>query len=57
MIGKTNCLRLDKQAVNSDIASWVTVQLSQRHDFTEKALSQYLLKRIQRKVGDGADGM
>lgn len=57
LIGKRNCLSLDKQAVNSDIRSWVTAQLCQRRDFTEKPLSQNLLKGIMRKVGDGADGM
>ncbi|KAF4768676.1 hypothetical protein HAV15_002769 [Penicillium sp. str.  len=57
LIGKRNCLLLDKQAVNSDIRLWVTAQLSQRRDFTEKPLSQGLLEGIRRKVGDGADGM
>lgn len=57
LIGKQNCLPLDKQAVNSDIRSWVSAQLSQRRDFTEKPLSQDLLERIQKKVGDGAVGM
>lgn len=57
LIGKQNCLPLDKQAINSDIRSWVTAQLSQRRDFTEKPLPQDLLEDIRRKVGDGADGM
>ena len=57
LIGKGNCLALDKQAVNADIRSYVTAQLSQRHDFREKRLSQDLLELVQRKVGDGADGM
>lgn len=57
LMGKQNCLPLDKQAVNSDIRSWVTAQLSHRRDFTEKPLSQDLLEKIRRKVGDGADGM
>ncbi|KAJ5320677.1 NACHT nucleoside triphosphatase [Penicillium antarcticum] len=57
LIGKQNSLALDKQAVNSDIRSWVTAQLSQRRDFTEKPLSQKLLGEIRKKVGDGADGM
>jgi hypothetical protein len=56
-IGEEGCLPLDEQAVNSDIRSWVSAQLSQRRDFTEKPLSQGLLEEIQRKVGDGADGM
>ncbi|KAL4995400.1 purine and uridine phosphorylase [Aspergillus recurvatus] len=57
LIGEQNCLPLEKQAVNSDIRSWVTAQLSQRHDFTEKSLSQELREGICRRVGDGADGM
>ncbi|KAJ5776749.1 NACHT nucleoside triphosphatase [Penicillium nucicola] len=57
LIGNENCQPLDQSAVNSDIRSWVTAQLSQRRDFTEKPLSQDLLEEIRRKVGDGADGM
>ncbi|KAM3429668.1 hypothetical protein MY4824_008120 [Beauveria thailandica] len=52
-----NCLPLDKQAVDADIRSWVTAQLSQRPDFLEKPLSHHLLERIRREVGDRADGM
>ncbi|KAJ5364731.1 Pfs NACHT and ankyrin domain protein [Penicillium cataractarum] len=57
LIGEEGCLPLNEQAVNSDIRSWVSVQLSQRCDFTEKSLSQGLLEEIQKKVGDGANGM
>ncbi|KAI3149062.1 hypothetical protein DTO046C5_9716 [Penicillium roqueforti] len=57
LIGEENCLPLENQAVNSDIRSWVTAQLSQRRDFTEKPLSQGLLEEIRRKIGDGAEGM
>jgi hypothetical protein len=57
LIGEENCLPVDKQAVNSDIRSWVMTQLSQRRDFTEKSLSQDLVLGIQKKVGDRADGM
>ncbi|KAJ5365328.1 NACHT nucleoside triphosphatase [Penicillium concentricum] len=57
LIGKQNSLALDKQAIKSDIRSWVIAQLSQRRDFTEKPLSQNLLEEIRKKVGDGADGM
>lgn len=39
LIGEEGCLLLDKQAINSDIRSWVSAQLSQRRDFTEKPLS------------------
>lgn len=57
LIGEEGCLPLNEQAVNSDIRSWVTAQLSQRREFREKRLSQDLLERIKRSVEDGADGM
>ncbi|KAL4756031.1 uncharacterized protein BDW70DRAFT_166850 [Aspergillus foveolatus] len=57
LIGEQNCLPLDKQAINSDIRLWVTAQLSQRREFTEKSLSENLLKGIRKRVGDRADGM
>jgi hypothetical protein len=57
LIGKQNCLPLDKQAVNSDIRLWVTAQLSRQRDFTERSLPQELVKEIQEKVGNRADGM
>jgi len=57
LIGEEGCLPLDEQGVNSDICSWVSEQLSQRRDFTEKPLSQGLLEEIRRKVGEGAAGM
>jgi hypothetical protein len=57
IIGEQNCLTLDRHAVDSDIRLWVTAQLSERRDFTERSLSQELIKEIQEKVGDGAEGM
>ncbi|KAJ4034152.1 hypothetical protein NW758_011110 [Fusarium oxysporum] len=57
LIGDENRLALDKQAVNADIRSYVTAQLSQRRDFQNKRLSQDLLELIPSKVGDRADGM
>ncbi|KAJ5660357.1 Pfs NACHT and Ankyrin domain protein [Penicillium longicatenatum] len=57
LIGKENCILIDSKSVNSDIQSWVTAQLSQRPDFTEKPLSQDLLQRIRKEVGEGADGI
>lgn len=56
-IGMESCLPLSKQAVNCDIRSWVSAQLSQRRDFLEKRLAKNLIEEIRRKVGDGADGM
>lgn len=57
LIGGESCLPLDRQAVNSDIRLWVSSQLSQRRDFTEKALSRDLIEKIRIRVGEGADGM
>jgi hypothetical protein len=57
LIGKQSCLPLNEQAINPDIHSWVSAQLSQRRDFTEKPLSQGLLEEIRKKVGNGAAGM
>ncbi|CEJ62927.1 hypothetical protein PMG11_11412 [Penicillium brasilianum] len=53
LIGEEGCLPLDEQAINSDIRSWVSAQISQRHDFTEKPLSQGLLEEIRIKVQVG----
>ncbi|KAF1807850.1 Pfs, NACHT and ankyrin domain protein, partial [Eremomyces bilateralis CBS 781.70] len=57
LIGEENSLALDKHSVNADIRSYVAAQLAQRREFRNKHLSQDLLERIRRKVGDGADGM
>jgi hypothetical protein len=57
LMGEDSCLTLDKRAVDGDIRSYVSAQLVQRRDFQVKHLSQGLLKLIQKKVGDGADGM
>ncbi|KAJ5171634.1 NACHT nucleoside triphosphatase [Penicillium capsulatum] len=57
LIGNQNILGFDEEAVNCDIRSWVTAQISRRRDFTEKLLSQNLLEEIQKKVGDGANGI
>jgi hypothetical protein len=57
LIGEENCLALDKGSINADIRSYVAAQLLQRREFQDKRLSQDLLERIQKKVGDGADGM
>jgi hypothetical protein len=57
LIGEENCLALDKESINADIRSYVAAQLLQRREFRDKRLSQDLLEEIQKKVGDGADGM
>lgn len=57
LIGEDNCLALDKESINADIRSYVAAQLFQRRDFRDKPLSQDLVERIRKKIGDGADGM
>jgi hypothetical protein len=56
-IGEDNHMRLDKQAVDADIRSYVAAQLAHRRDFQDKGLSHDLMESIQSKVGNGADGM
>lgn len=56
LIGTASCVPLDRQAITYDIRLWITAQLSQRRDFTEKSLSQSFLEEIQQKVGDSANG-
>ncbi|KEY73950.1 hypothetical protein S7711_09447 [Stachybotrys chartarum IBT 7711] len=57
LIGRENCFSLDKQAVNADIRAYVKSQLANRQEFKVKKLSEDLIGLIQRKVGDGADGI
>ncbi|KAK7224191.1 hypothetical protein V2G26_012194 [Clonostachys chloroleuca] len=57
LMGAENILALDKQSVNADIQSYVAAQLSERRDFRDKRLSPEIRDKIQRKIGDGADGM
>jgi hypothetical protein len=56
-IGEENSLALDKQSINTNIRSYITVQLSERRDFQDKRLSSEIRDEIQMKVGDRADGM
>ncbi|RNJ52610.1 hypothetical protein D7B24_003165 [Verticillium nonalfalfae] len=57
IIGSNNKLPLDKQAVDGDIDSYVSAELSLRREFLDMRLSDDLLSRIRSKVGGGADGM
>lgn len=57
LISEENCLKLNKESINTDICSYVVAQLSQRPDFRDKRLPQDVLERIYSRVGDGADGM
>lgn len=57
LISVENGLALNKQAVNANIRSYVTAQLSQRRDFQDKRLSQSLLELIRSKVRGSANRM
>ncbi|KAH7303730.1 hypothetical protein B0I35DRAFT_156178 [Stachybotrys elegans] len=57
LIGQDSCISIDKIAVNADVRAYVTWQLANREDFKDKNLSKDLLDLIQRRIGDGADGM
>ncbi|KAH7377133.1 ankyrin repeat-containing domain protein [Plectosphaerella cucumerina] len=46
-IGEDNHMRLDKQAVDADIRSYVAAQLAHRRDFQDKGLSHDLLETIE----------
>ncbi|KAH7231001.1 hypothetical protein BKA59DRAFT_409172 [Fusarium tricinctum] len=52
-----NCILLDKQAVNTDICSYVEATLKQKADFVDKKLSLSILEEMRDKIGNRADGM
>ncbi|WYZ41181.1 hypothetical protein EsH8_V_000076 [Colletotrichum jinshuiense] len=56
LIGEYSCFRLEKGAFDADIGSYVAKRI-QESDFSRKNLSPDLLKLIQIKVGNRADGM
>lgn len=55
-IGSENCLQLDEQNVDTDIASYVAAKLAEPR-FKDKSLPRGILDMIQSKVGGGAQGM
>ncbi|CAF3557114.1 unnamed protein product [Fusarium graminearum] len=57
LVGEENCLVLSKESINADIRSYVAAQLSHRRDFRDKPLSQDLLVKIRKRVGNEADGI
>ncbi|KAF6785045.1 hypothetical protein CSOJ01_15658 [Colletotrichum sojae] len=57
LFDESNCMLLDKEAVNGDIHSYVDHELNQRPDFKDKRIPHHLLDQIRSRVGAGADGM
>ncbi|EJT68913.1 hypothetical protein, variant [Gaeumannomyces tritici R3-111a-1] len=57
LIGKENCLPLDKEGVNADICAYVKSTLENNSRFVGKRLPEDIKKKIQDRVGNGAEGM
>ncbi|KAL8366135.1 hypothetical protein RB595_004758 [Gaeumannomyces hyphopodioides] len=57
LIGKENCLPLDKEGVNADICAYVTSTLKSDDRFVNKRLPADLIEKIRIGVGNGAEGM
>jgi hypothetical protein len=57
LLGKGNCLPLDKAAINADIYAYVASSLKNDDRFTSKRMSAELCEQIRSRVGAGADGM
>lgn len=57
LLNKQNCIPLGKEAVNTDIRSYIKATLEQRRDFVDKSLSPDILEIIHDKVGNGAHRM
>ncbi|EXK78708.1 hypothetical protein FOQG_16638 [Fusarium oxysporum f. sp. raphani 54005] len=57
LIGKDNCLLLDKDAINADIRSYVMARLEQSPEFANWASFPSVLKQIRNEIGGKPDGM
>ncbi|EJT73975.1 hypothetical protein GGTG_07825 [Gaeumannomyces tritici R3-111a-1] len=57
LIGKENCVPLDKRKVNADIRSYIAAKLTGPTDFVIGRIPEHLVDSITREVGDRADGM
>ncbi|RYC78788.1 hypothetical protein BFJ63_vAg18337, partial [Fusarium oxysporum f. sp. narcissi] len=57
LIGKSNCLLLDKAAINADIRSYVMARLEQSPEFAKWASFPSVLKQIRNEIGSKPDGM
>ncbi|KAJ0133227.1 hypothetical protein HZ326_23694 [Fusarium oxysporum f. sp. albedinis] len=57
LIGKENCLLLDKDSINTDIRSYVMARLEQSPEFAKWASCPSVLKQIRNEIGGKPDGM
>ncbi|EXA28558.1 hypothetical protein FOVG_19844 [Fusarium oxysporum f. sp. pisi HDV247] len=57
LIGKDNCLLLDKDAINTDIRSYVVARLEQSPEFAKWASFPSVLEQIRNEIGSKPDGM
>jgi hypothetical protein len=57
LIGKGNCLLLDKDAINTDIRSYVMARLEQSPEFAKWASFPSVLEQIRNEIGSKPDGM
>ncbi|KAG8352811.1 hypothetical protein FVEN_g9195 [Fusarium venenatum] len=57
IIGQESCFPIDKQALDEDIWSFVTYQLTEREEFKRRELSEDLVELIRTRIGEGSDGM
>ncbi|EWZ28033.1 hypothetical protein FOZG_18259 [Fusarium oxysporum Fo47] len=57
LIGKDNCLLLDKDAINADIRSYVMARLEQSPEFAKWASFPSVLEQIRNEIGSKPDGM
>ncbi|KAK2926843.1 P-loop containing nucleoside triphosphate hydrolase [Fusarium oxysporum f. sp. vasinfectum] len=57
LVGKSNCLLLDKAAINADIRSYVMARLEQSPEFAKWASFPSVLNQIRNEIGGKPDGM
>ncbi|KAJ9412649.1 hypothetical protein FOXG_17298 [Fusarium oxysporum f. sp. lycopersici 4287] len=57
LIGKDNCLLLNKDAINADIRSYVMARLEQSPEFAKWASFLSVLEQIRNEIGSKPDGM
>jgi hypothetical protein len=57
ILGQESCFPIEKKALNEDIRSFVTWQLTEREDFKKRKLSEDLVELIRTRIGEGSDGM
>jgi hypothetical protein len=57
LIGKNNCISLDKDAINTDIRSYVMTRLEKSPEFAKWASFPSVLNQIRNEIGGKPDGM